>query len=229
MKWLLCFVVSAFCQSVFCQVPGELTHADSVKRDRELRLFLQELHRVATSRDTAKLFPLIDEQAEVQPLWMDGVYASGKNQFIRFWNLGSTKDTSVFWRLLSEASQMEGMYATPGRMEYYIFPRYNPEFRQDAWLVMADSIGVYSEPDTASKIVRWLPKGTEIAPWNTYRYNLPLWIKCPVSYPDTERVNEWIRTNGIYIYGWQMSVRYKKGKWFLYGISGFEYLYPKSH
>ena len=223
MKWFLCFGLCALCQVVF----GQVTLSDSLKRDKGLRLFLQELHEIAVSRDTVKLALFLDENAEVQPMWMDGVYTSGKQKFMRFWNLGSVKDTAVFWRLLNEVSHMDGMYANPETMDIYYFPKYDPGFEQDAWLVMADSIAVYSEPNPTSKIVCWLPKGTEVASWKYYQYGLPLWFKCPAPYSEREKENGWIQTNEVYVYGWTMSARYRNGKWYLTGVSGFEYLYPK--
>lgn len=179
------------------------------------------------NRDTVELLPLIAENAVVQPLWMDGIYASGKKDFIRFWKLASKKDTSVFWKLLSDILQIDGMYANPQRMDYYLLPRYDPKFRQDAWLVMKDSLAVYSEPNTKSEIVRWLPKGTAVAN-SQYLHDLPAWIRYFDHFSDNQQ-GKWIQTNALYIYNWHLILLYQKGKWQLTCVCGFEYLYPKSY
>jgi hypothetical protein len=154
-------------QTVFFQDRAALTAVDSLKRDKELRTFLTALHEAAISRDTVKLFPLIDEIVEVEPMWMDGVYASGKQQFIEFWKLKNKKDSSVLWQILSDVSQMEGSYRGGyyGREGLYSIPSYEQKFEQSAWLVLKDSLPVYSSKSTKSTIVRWLPKGAVVRPW----------------------------------------------------------------
>lgn len=228
MKWFFCFVSCLLCLTVFCQDEVALTKTDSLKRDNELRLFLKELHIASISRDTVKLLPLIAENVQVEPMWMDGVYAEGKKQFVNFWNLKSVKDTSVLWQLLSDISEMDGMYSNAGRWDSYLLPRYDPGFRQNSWLVMKDSLAVYSEPDTTSEIVRWLPKGTAVVDSKYYHYKIPAWIRFRRfdSYSDIQQTDTWIQTSTLYVYGWHVILIYKKDKWLLSGVSGFEYLYP---
>lgn len=227
MKLLVCFFSCAMCCAVWSQDPEPLSQADSLKRDQELRVFLKRLHHAAANRDTTELFPLIDEQVGSEPLWMDGIWTGGKRDFIRFWKLENPRDSSVLWQLLSDISQMNGVYGM--QMNSYVLPLYDPKFESDDWFVMADSVAVYAQPNVNSPIVRWLPKGTMVA--QNYLRSLPKnWMRCPKKNPDpfgNQEPVEWIQTRAIYMSGWVIGMRYKHGKWFLSGTSGFDYLHPR--
>lgn len=231
MKLLLCFLLCVVCGVIWGQDPEPISRADSLKRDRELRVFLKQLHDAALNRDTTKLFPLIDEQVGSEPLWMDGIWTEGKRNFIRYWKLDSPKDSSVLWELIRDISQMEGAYSYGNQMNSYILPVYNPKFKEHAWLVMLDSLPVYSKPDLDSTIVGWLPKGTPVV--TDYRYPLPKnWMHYPIHRQDPFGKHEpegWIQTHGIYEKDWKIHLRYKNGKWVLFGTSGFDYLRPRGH